>query len=93
MNIQPVLLLAVFVFFLVGIIPALRLLWLVSGLILAFMLVYFVYSAAKITVKFHDKVALRLIVLYFVRTFAWFVGAITTTLNYTRGKGRKTPNA
>jgi cellulose synthase/poly-beta-1,6-N-acetylglucosamine synthase-like glycosyltransferase len=90
MNLQPLLLLAVVVFFLVGIIPALRLLWLGSGLILAFMLVYFVYSAAKISLRFHDRTAFRLVVLYFVRALAWFVGATATTLNYLRGKGRKT---
>ncbi len=89
MNIQPVLLLAVIVFFLVGIIPAVRLLWLGSGLILAFMIVYFDYCAARIAVKFHDTDAFRLVVLYFVRAAAWFVGATATTLNYLRGKGRK----
>jgi len=93
MNIQPVLLLAVVVFFLVGIIPALRLLWLGSGLILAFMLIYFVYSAAKVAAKFHDGVALRLVVLYFARALAWFVGATSTVVNYLRGKGRKPRNA
>ena len=44
MNTQPILLLAAIVFFLVGIIPAVRLLWIGSGLILAFMLLYFVYQ-------------------------------------------------
>ena len=90
MNIQPVLLLAVIVFFLVGIIPLLRPLWYVSGLILLAMFVYFVYSAAKIAVKFHDRVALRLVVLYFVRAFAWFVGAVTTT-SIPMAKGGKSP--
>jgi cellulose synthase/poly-beta-1,6-N-acetylglucosamine synthase-like glycosyltransferase len=93
MNIQPVLLLAVVVFFLVGIVPALRILWLGSGLILAFMLFYFVYSAARVAVKFHDGSALRLVVLYFARALAWFVGATSTALNYLRGKGMKTRNA
>ena len=93
MNIQPVLLLAVIAFFLLGIIEALRPLWCISGLILVLMLVYFVYSAAKIAVKFHDRVALRLVVLYFVRAFAWFVGAVISTINYARGAGRKTSNA
>jgi len=93
MNIQPVLLLAVVVFFLVGIIPALRLLWLGSGLILAFMLFYFIYSAAKVAAKFHDRLALRLVVLYFARALAWFVGATSTALNYLRGKERKTHDA
>ena len=93
MNIQPALILAIIVFFLLGIIEVLRPLWYVSGLILALMFVYFVYSAAKVAVKFHERVALRLVVLYFVRAFAWFVGAVITTVNYARGKGRKAPNA
>ena len=79
MNIQPVLLLAVVAFFLLGIMPLLRLLWFVSGLILLAMFVYFVYSAAKISVKFNDWTAMRLVVLYFVRAAAWFVGAVITT--------------
>jgi cellulose synthase/poly-beta-1,6-N-acetylglucosamine synthase-like glycosyltransferase len=93
MNIQPVLLLAAIAFFLMGLIPALRPLWYVSGLILLGMLIYFIYSAAKLAVKFHDKVALRLVVLYFFRAFAWFVGAITTTVKFLGGQARKTPNA
>lgn len=88
MNIQPALLLAVTSFFLLGLIEVLRPLWLVSGLILLSMFVYFVYSAVRIAVKFHDKVALRLVVLYFVRALAWFVGAIDTTVMYVVGKGR-----
>lgn len=88
MNIQPALLLAVVAFFLLGIVPVLRLLWVVSGLILALMLVYFVYSAVKIAGKFHDRVALRLVVLYFVRAFAWFVGAIITTARYLTRKDK-----
>jgi cellulose synthase/poly-beta-1,6-N-acetylglucosamine synthase-like glycosyltransferase len=93
MNVQPVLLLAVIVSFLLGFIPLLRPLWYISALILGFMLVYFVYSAAKLAAKFHDRVALRLVVLYFVRAIAWFVGAVTTTIHYVGGKGRKKPNA
>ena len=88
MNIQPLLLLGIVAFFLVGIVPVLRLLWGVSGLILLAMVVYFVYSAVKITVKFHDSTALRLFVLYFVRAAAWFVGAIITTAKYLLGKDK-----
>ena len=90
MNIQPVLLLAVIVLFLLGIVPQLRPLWLGSATILALMLAYFIYSAAKIAAKFQDRNALRLVVLYFVRAFAWFAGATITILDYLRGKGRKT---
>ncbi len=93
MNIQPIMLLAAFVLFLVGIIPQLRLLWIGTGLILALMLVYFVYSAFKIAVKFHDWVALRLVLLYFVRSVAWSVGATRTTLKVLIRQGRKTREA
>jgi len=88
MNIQPVLLLGIVAFFLLGTLPVLRLLWVVSGLILLAMVVYFVYSAVKITVKFHDSIALRLFVLYFVRAAAWFVGAVITIARYLTGKDK-----
>lgn len=88
MNIQPALLLAIVAFFLLGLIQVLRPLWYVSSIILALMFVYFVYLATKIAVKFHDWVALRLMVLYFVRAVAWFVGAIITTVKYASGKER-----
>ncbi|HSV49684.1 MAG TPA: hypothetical protein VLH35_05155, partial [Candidatus Acidoferrales bacterium] len=82
MNVQPILWLAVVALFIVGIIQLLRLLWVGSGLILLGMFLYFVYSAVKISAKFHDWSAMRLIVLYYVRSAAWFVGAVTTTLRY-----------
>ncbi len=88
MNIQPMLLLAVVASFLLGIIPLLRLLWVVSGVVLLAMLVYFIYSAAKISLKFHDRTAMRLVVLYFVRSAAWFVGAVSTTVRYLIGRNR-----
>ena len=88
MNIQPILLLAVVVSFLLGIIPQLRLLWVVSGLILLSIFVYFVYSAVKLSVKFSDWSAMRLVVLYYVRSVAWFVGAVITTVRYLTKKDR-----
>ena len=88
MNIQPILLLAVVVSFLLGIIPQLRLLWVVSGLILLSVFVYFVYSAVKLSVKFSDWSAMRLVVLYYVRSVAWFVGAVITTVRYLTKKDR-----
>jgi cellulose synthase/poly-beta-1,6-N-acetylglucosamine synthase-like glycosyltransferase len=88
MNVQPVLLLAVVISFLLGIVPLLRILWAGSGLILLAMLVYFVYSALRISAKFHDWSAMRLVALYFVRAAAWFVGAINTTLRYLIGRNK-----
>jgi hypothetical protein len=88
MNIQPILLLAVVVSFLLGIIPQIRLLWVVSGLILLSIFIYFVYSAVKLSVKFTDRSAMRLVVLYYVRSAAWFVGAFSTTIRYLIGRNR-----
>jgi cellulose synthase/poly-beta-1,6-N-acetylglucosamine synthase-like glycosyltransferase len=88
MNIQPVLLLGIVAFFLLGIVPSLRPLWGVSALIFLAMVVYFIYSAVKIAIKFSDWTALRLLVLYFVRVGAWFDGAIITTVRYLAGKDK-----
>jgi hypothetical protein len=88
MNIQPVLFLVLTASFLLGIIPLLRILWIVSGVVLLAMFVYFFSSAVKISVKFHDWTSMRLIVLYFVRSVAWFVGAVITTARYLTGKDR-----
>ncbi|MDR0373830.1 MAG: glycosyltransferase [Nitrososphaerota archaeon] len=82
MNIQPVLLLAAVLLFFLGIMPLLRFLWIGPPAILLGMLLYFTYSAIKISSKFHDWSAMRLVVLYFVRAGAWFNGAVTTTLSY-----------
>jgi GT2 family glycosyltransferase len=88
MNLQPPLMLAVIAAFVVGIVPVLRLAWLVSGVLLAVMLIYYVYSAAKISAKFHDATAMRLIVLYWVRTWAWLTGAAKAASGYIRGGGK-----
>jgi cellulose synthase/poly-beta-1,6-N-acetylglucosamine synthase-like glycosyltransferase len=93
LNVQPILLLALFASFFIGIIPLLRLLWYVSAAILAFMLIYYGYSAATIKAKYKDLATWRLVILYFVRSFAWFVGALSTAFSYLTGKGRKTQNA
>jgi len=73
---------------LLGVVPLLRILWVVSGLILLSMILYFVYSAVKIAIKFNDSTALRLIALYVVRSIAWFVGAVITTIMYLFGRNK-----
>jgi cellulose synthase/poly-beta-1,6-N-acetylglucosamine synthase-like glycosyltransferase len=88
MNIQPLLLLAAIFFFLLGLPEILRLLWYVSAFILALIFVYYVFSAAKLAVKFQDSVAMLLVVLYFVRASAWFIGAVITTVKFVAG-GRR----
>jgi len=95
MNIQPLLLLSAAILFLLGLVPPLRLLWIGPPTILIGMLLYFTYSALKISHRFHDWTAMRLIVLYFVRSVAWFNGAITITLTHLLlplTKKRRSPN-
>jgi len=86
MNIQPIWLLAAITSFLLGIVPRLHFLWYLTGVLLLAMFVYYVCSAAKIAVEFKDKSAMRLILLYYVRSIAWFNGAIITTVITIGGK-------
>ncbi len=87
MNIQPSLLLLAIFFFIIGLLPLLRSIWYGSALILAAIFLYFVYSAAKVSIKFNDGTAMRLIVLYFVRAIAWLTGAAITMIRiYVTGK-------
>jgi cellulose synthase/poly-beta-1,6-N-acetylglucosamine synthase-like glycosyltransferase len=86
MNVQPALLLAVAALFFLGIVPFLRLLWYASAVLLAAILVYYVYSAARISAKFRDRAAMRLVVLYFVRACAWLSGAVVTAAKYLAGR-------
>jgi cellulose synthase/poly-beta-1,6-N-acetylglucosamine synthase-like glycosyltransferase len=88
MNIQPLLLLAVTSFFLLGLPDVLRSLWYVSAFILTLIFVYYVFSAARLSIKFKDAVAMLLVVLYFVRALAWFTGAVITTVRFLAG-GRR----
>jgi len=88
MNIQPILILTLIATFLIGIIPLLRFLWFGSVTLLAAMILYFTYSAIKISTKFNENVVSRLVTLYFVRSIAWFVGAVSTTVRYLTRRNR-----
>jgi hypothetical protein len=88
MNIQPALMFAVIIFFVLGLIEVLRLLWYGCALILALVFVSYVYSATKLSVKFKDRAAMLLVVLYFVRAFAWLTGAAITTIRFLSGDKR-----
>jgi len=88
MNIQPALILAVMGFFLLGIPRILRPLWYVSAFILLLMFGYFVFSAVRVSTRFKDSVGMRLVVLYYIRAFAWLAGAAITGVNALR-RGRR----
>ncbi|MDR0492321.1 MAG: glycosyltransferase [Nitrososphaerota archaeon] len=89
MNLQPLLLLSVVVLFCLGFVSSLRLLWIGPPAILMGMLLYFTYLALKISHRFHDWSAMRLVVLYFVRSIAWFNGAVTITIAHLSKRGKK----
>jgi cellulose synthase/poly-beta-1,6-N-acetylglucosamine synthase-like glycosyltransferase len=88
MNIQPILILAVIIFFILGLPAPLRPLWYASALIFLLVFVYYVYSAVKLWIKFKDGVAMLLVVLYFVRALAWVTGAAITAVRFLIGDKR-----
>ncbi|MGF3521640.1 MAG: hypothetical protein ACQXXJ_00905, partial [Candidatus Bathyarchaeia archaeon] len=88
MNLQPALFLVILSFAVLGVWEALRLLWFASDGLFMLTLVYFIASAVCVSLKFKDWSAMRLIILYFVRAFAWLSGAFLTGINFLRGKWR-----
>jgi cellulose synthase/poly-beta-1,6-N-acetylglucosamine synthase-like glycosyltransferase len=82
MNIQPMLFIAAIVLLVVSLIPALTLMGLVLFLsLMAVMVGYYIFSAARIAFKYDDASALFMVVIYFIRTFAWTIGALSSMLH------------
>ena len=88
MNIQPILFLAVLALFFLGVPAFTRFFWYLAGGLLLVILAYYLLSAVKVSIKFRDKSAMRLVVLYFVRSCAWFAGAVITSVKYITGDRR-----
>jgi cellulose synthase/poly-beta-1,6-N-acetylglucosamine synthase-like glycosyltransferase len=88
MNIQPILFLAVLALFFLGVPAFTRFFWYLAGGLLLVILAYYLLSALKVSIKFKDKSAMRLVVLYFVRSCAWFAGAVITSVKYITGDRR-----
>jgi cellulose synthase/poly-beta-1,6-N-acetylglucosamine synthase-like glycosyltransferase len=88
MNIQPILFLAVLALFFLGVPAFTRFFWYLAGGLLLVILAYYLLSAVKVSIKFKDKSAMRLVVLYFVRSCAWFAGAVITSVKYITGDRR-----
>jgi cellulose synthase/poly-beta-1,6-N-acetylglucosamine synthase-like glycosyltransferase len=82
MNIQPIWILVLLISFLLGLVSFLQPLWYLSGALVLALFIYYSYSAGKIAVEFKDKCAMRLLLLYYIRSAAWFNGAIITTITY-----------
>jgi cellulose synthase/poly-beta-1,6-N-acetylglucosamine synthase-like glycosyltransferase len=93
MNIQPILYAAAAILLLIAVATGFHLI--PSLILLALVLVtalQYVFSAARISFIFHDPTAMYLIVIYFVRAFAWTVGGATSLIRtaFTGGEDKKT---
>lgn len=75
MNIQPLLILSMILFFIAGLPQTLHILWYVPATILVADFIYFMTSAAGLAIMFKDNSAMIMVLLYFVRSFAWLAGA------------------
>ena len=89
MNIQPFIILSILLLAIAGAVEILRPLWYVAALILFCFLVYVLFSALKLSIKFRDRTAMLMTLLYLVRAAAWFTGAVITTFELLQGEGKK----
>jgi GT2 family glycosyltransferase len=92
MNIQPVLYVVAAISLVASLIANFNQvgLWIFLSLAFLIMLQY-TFSAARISLIFHDLSAMFLIVLYFTRAVAWTLGGTTSFVGsvFTRGGGEK----
>ena len=89
MNSQPILYAAAALLLLISVATGFHLV--PSLILLAIVLVttlHYVFSAAKISIMFHDASAMYLVVIYFTRAFAWTLGGATSLIRAAlTGKG------
>lgn len=86
MNIQPALFLIAILFFLFWLPVQSRFLLYAFALTMAFILICYIYSAAKLSFEFKDATAMFLVIVYFVRAFAWLIGAAITMVSFLVGE-------
>lgn len=87
MNIQPLLLLAFFISAILGLLlEKARFLLFVSFFTLAFLLIYYVICAARISAYFKDLTAMLLVVVYVVRAVAWTLGGTIEVFKTLKGR-------
>ena len=92
MNIQPILYGVAAILLLISIVTNFHLI--PSLIFLALVLVttlHYIFSAARISIIFHDPSAMYLIIIYFTRAFAWTLGGATSLIHtaLTGGEKRK----
>jgi cellulose synthase/poly-beta-1,6-N-acetylglucosamine synthase-like glycosyltransferase len=72
MNIQPILIAAAILLVIAGFFE--KFMWYVSASILAFLLIFYLASAVKLSYSYKDASAMLLVVVYFARAIAWTLG-------------------
>ena len=81
MNIQPILYAVAAVLFLISLVTGFHLVPSVIFLaIVAITALQYIFSAARISIIFHDFSAMYLIVIYFTRAIAWTLGGATSLI-------------
>jgi cellulose synthase/poly-beta-1,6-N-acetylglucosamine synthase-like glycosyltransferase len=81
MNIQPILYAVAAILLLISIVTKFHLI--PSLIFIALVLIttlHYTFSAARISIIFHDPTAMYLIVIYFTRAFAWTLGGATSLI-------------
>lgn len=87
MNIQPALMIVLFVLTLLGLLfEDARFMLNVSALLSTLLLIYYIACAAKISAHFKDLTAMSLVVVYIVRAVAWTLGGTIEAFKTLKGR-------
>jgi cellulose synthase/poly-beta-1,6-N-acetylglucosamine synthase-like glycosyltransferase len=82
MNIQPILYAVAFILLLISVATNFHLIpSLIFLALAAITIVQYIFSAAKISIIFHDPSAMYLIAIYFTRAIAWTLGGATSLIH------------
>lgn len=84
MNLQPILYGAAAVLLLVNVIAGFHFIPLSIFLAIVFVTLFqYIFSAVKISYIYHDATAMYLVLIYFIRAFAWTLGGATSLIQTT----------
>lgn len=78
MNIQPISIALSILLFIVGFFE--KLMWYISVAILAFLLIFYIASALRLSYIYKDTSAMLLVAIYFVRAVAWTLGGVISVV-------------
>lgn len=84
MNMQPLLIATSIFLVIAGFFE--RFLWYFSAFILAFLLIFYIFSAVKLSYLYRDGSAMLLVAVYFVRAVAWTLGGVVSVTKILRAE-------